>query len=71
MFSGVEQGWEILKVHFMRVITWGKLLENLQDFYRCLCLHYLITIYSREASDTGEFTWRFLSRDFRRDDVRW
>ena len=22
--------------------------------------------FSREASDTGEFTWRFLSRDFRR-----
>ena len=27
---------------------------------------YITHIYSREASDTGEFTWRFLSRDFRR-----
>jgi len=31
MFSVVEQGWEILKVHFMRVITCMKVRIPMQN----------------------------------------
>jgi hypothetical protein len=45
---------------------WHGLLDISVVITITVSIHLLVDYYSREASDTGEFTWRFLSRDFRR-----
>jgi hypothetical protein len=59
MFSGVEQGWEILKVHFMRVIT-----KVYHRGYDCVSYNQHPSRWKLRRSGVNEVLFGY-SRDFR------